>query len=100
MTLYQRLASQGLSPIEREIISAALNIFNANGNAVSGSQAMFGKPNNLFQQLKGPQIPIPAQGSPLSPVPPSIDPHLLFQHQAATAAASKLRLSPLPAAGK
>lgn len=83
--------------MDREIISAALNIFNANGNAVGG----FVKPNNLFAQLKGPQMPIPQQSSPLSPVPPPIDPHLLFQHQAqAAAAANKLRLSPLPAAGK
>lgn len=99
LNLYQRLASQGLPPIEREIITTALNIFNANNNAVGGNSAIFGKPNNLFPQMKGTPIPIQPQGSPLSPVPPPIDPHLLFQHQAAAAAANKLRLSPLPAAG-
>ena len=45
--------------------------------------------------LNAPPIPIP-QTSPLSPVPP-LDPHLLFQHQAAVAANKQLRLSPLPA---
>jgi hypothetical protein len=83
-------------------------MFNANNNA-NGNSAMFQKPmqpiggNNLFPMkanaLSAP-IPMP-QGSPLSPVPPQLDQHLLFQHQAAAAAAaSKLRLSPLPAAGK
>lgn len=60
-------------------------------------------PNNLFPQMKpnalSAPIPMP-QGSPLSPVPPPMDQHLLFQHQAAAAAANKLRLSPLPAAGE
>lgn len=93
-TLWQRVSSQGLSQLDREIIVTALNIFNANTNA-----GVFQKPNNLFPQMKGPPIPIP-QGSPLSPVPPSIDQHILFQHQAAAAANAKLRVSPLPAAGK
>jgi hypothetical protein len=52
------------------------------------------KPNALAAP-----IPMP-QTSPLSPVPPAIDQHLLFQHQAAAVAANKLRLSPLPAGGK
>jgi hypothetical protein len=99
-TLWQRVSQQGLSQIEREIIITALNIFNANSNAV-GNAGVFQKPNNLFPQMKGPPIPIPQQGSPLSPVPPSIDQHILFQHQAAAAAANaKLRVSPLPTAGK
>jgi hypothetical protein len=98
-TLWQRVSQQGLPQIEREIIISALNIFNANSNAV-GNAGVFQKPNNLFPQMKGPPIPIP-QGSPLSPVPPSIDQHILFQHQAAAAAANaKLRVSPLPTAGK
>jgi hypothetical protein len=101
------LAAPGLSTIEREIVSTALNMFNANSNA-NGNSAMFQKQmqpignSNLFPMkpnaLTAP-IPMP-QGSPLSPVPPPLDQHLLFQHQAAAAAASKLRLSPLPAAGK
>jgi hypothetical protein len=109
-SLWQRLSTPGLSPIERDIYTSALNIFNANSN--NGNSGMFSKQippigaNNLFPQMKPnltAPIPMP-QGSPLSPVPPVLDhaildQHLLFQHQAA-AAANKLRLSPLPAAGK
>lgn len=106
-TLWQRLTTQGLSPIERDILTSALNIYNANN--ANGNPAMFQKQiqqpigaNNLFPPMKpnalSAPIPMP-QASPLSPVPPSLDQHLLFQHQAAAAAASKLRLSPLPAAG-
>lgn len=113
-TLWQRIAAPNLSPIERDIITSALNIFNANNNANGNSANMFNKQqqsmppmgaaNNLFPQMKpnalSAPIPMP-QGSPLSPVPPPLDQHLLFQHQAAAAAANKqLRLSPLPAAGK
>lgn len=103
-TLWQRLATPNLSPIERDIISSALTIFSASSNA-NGNNAMFSKPiqPNLFPQMKANALsaPIPMpQGSPLSPVPPPLDQHLLFQHQAAAAAANKLRLSPLPAAGK
>lgn len=100
------MTTPGLSPIERDIITSALNIFNANSN--NGNSGLFPKQippisgNNLFPQMKtnalSAPIPMP-QGSPLSPVPPALDQHLLFQHQAA-AAANKLRLSPLPAAGK
>lgn len=114
--LWQRLTAPGLSPIEREIITCALNIFNANSNNGNATN-MFAKqqPHNLFQPpppqanpnnaaaaqrnfLTAP-IPIPPQASPLSPVPP-LDQHLLFQHQAAAAAVAankQLRLSPLPA---
>lgn len=102
-SLWQRLTTPGLSPIERDIITSALNIFNANSN--NGNSGLFPKQiqpigaNNLFPQMKpnalSAPIPMP-QGSPLSPVPPPMDQHLLFQHQAA----NKLRLSPLPAAGK
>lgn len=108
--LWQRLTAPGLSPIERDIITCALNIFNANSN--NGNAGMFAKqPHNLFPPgppqanptnataqrnfLTAP-IPIPPQASPLSPVPP-IDQHLLFQHQAAVSANKQLRLSPLPA---
>lgn len=101
-----------------------MNVFNTNSN--NGNSGIFPKqtigPNpNLYSQT-GPiptnqnasqlhqlmqhqmkastltaPIPIPPQTSPLSPVPP-IEPHLLFQHQAA--ANKQLRLSPLPASGK
>ncbi|XP_070503431.1 myb-like protein I isoform X3 [Chironomus tepperi] len=124
-TLWQRLTAPGLTPIERDIITCALNVFNTNSN--NGNSGMFPKqtigPNpNLYSQ-SGPiptnqnasqlhqlmqhqmkastltaPIPIPPQTSPLSPVPP-IEPHLLFQHQAAVAANKQLRLSPLPASG-
>lgn len=127
-SLWSQLTAPGLSPIEREIITCALNIFNANSNNAN-NPSMFAKQpppmsNNLFppapqgnptnvaatqalhqlmqHQLKAantlnaPPIPIP-QTSPLSPVPPPLDPHLLFQHQAAVAANKQLRLSPLPA---
>lgn len=104
-SLWQRLTAPGLSHIERDIITSALNVFNANNNANSNS-AMFQKPvgpNNLFPQMKpnalSAPIPMP-QGSPLSPVPPPMDQHILFQHQAAAAAANQLRLSPLPTGGK
>lgn len=104
-SLWQRLTTPGLSPIERDIITSALNIFSANSNP-NGNAGMFPKQiqqqiggNNLFPQMKATApIPMP-QGSPLSPVPPPMDQHMLFQQQAA-AAANKLRLSPLPAAGK
>jgi hypothetical protein len=125
--LWQRLTAPGLAPIEREIITCALNIFNTNSN--NGNAGLFPKQqsmaNNLFpqtgplgasqnpnatqaalhqllqQQMKtnnlAAPIPMPPQTSPLSPVPP-LDQHLLFQHQAAAVAATKqLRLSPLPA---
>lgn len=105
-TLWQRLTTPGMSHIERDIITSALNVFNANSNASGNNSAMFPKTvalNNHFSQMKtntlSAPIPMP-QGSPLSPVPPSMDQHLLFQHQAAAAAANKLRVSPLPAAGK
>jgi hypothetical protein len=124
-TLWQRLTAPGLSPIEREIITCALNIFNTNSS--NGNAGIFPKQqpigNNLFpqagplgsnqnpsatqaalhqllqQQMKtnlAAPIPMPPQTSPLSPVPP-LDQHLLFQHQAAVAANKQLRLSPLPA---
>lgn len=48
--------------------------------------------------LTAPPISIP-QTSPLSPVPPPLDQHLLFQHQAAVAN-KQLRLSLLPAGKK
>lgn len=101
------MAAPNLSPIERDIITSALNIFNANNNSNSGMfpkqmQPMGGA--SMFPQQMNPNalaapIPMP-QGSPLSPVPPPIDQHLLFQHQAAAAAAKQLRLSPLPAGGE
>lgn len=123
-TLWQRLTAPGLSPIEREIITCALNIFNTNSN--NGNAGIYSKQqpvaNTMFpqagpinanqnananqaalhqllqQQMKtnlAAPIPMPPQASPLSPVPP-IDQHLLFQHQAAVAANKQLRLSPLP----
>lgn len=119
-TLWQRLTAPGLTPIERDIITCALNVFNANSN--NGSAGIFPKQPiapNLFPQtapiaptqnkalhqlmqhqiktntLAAP-IPIPPQTSPLSPVPP-LEQHLLYQHQAAVAANKQLRLSPLPA---
>lgn len=99
--LWQRLTTPGLSPIERDIITSALNIYNSNNpNGNAGLYPKQAGANNLFPQMK-PTAPIPMpQGSPLSPVPPPLDQHLLFQHQAAAAVANKLRLSPLPAAGK
>lgn len=104
-SLWQRLTTPGLSHIERDIITSALNVFNANSNVNGSNSVMFPKTvglNNHFPQMKpnalSAPIPMP-QGSPLSPVPPPLDQHLLFQHQAAAAAANKLRLSPLPAAG-
>jgi hypothetical protein len=93
--LWQRLTTPGLSPIERDIITSALNIFNAN-SANGNFQNMFPP---MKQNPLGAPIPMP-QGSPLSPVPPPLDQHLLFQHQAAAVAANKLRLSPLPTGGK
>lgn len=120
-SLWQRLTAPGLSPAEREYITCALNVFNANSN--NSSAGIFPKQSipsapNLFPQ-SGPiapnqgqalhqlmqhqmkantltaPIPIPPQTSPLSPVPP-LDQHLLFQHQAAVAANKQMRLSPLP----
>lgn len=108
--LWQRLTAPGLSPIEREIITCALNIFNANSNNGNAASMFSKQPHNIFPPpqanpsnaaaaqrnfLTAP-IPIPPQASPLSPVPP-LDQHLLFQHQAAVAANKQLRLSPLPA---
>jgi hypothetical protein len=102
-SLWQRLTTPGLSPIERDIITSALNIFNANSNANGNFSKPIGANNTLFPSMKpnalAAPIPMP-QGSPLSPVPLQVEQHLLFQHQAAAAAANKLRLSPLPAGGK
>lgn len=108
--LWQRLTAPGLTPIEREIITSALNIFNANSN--NGNSGLFPKqiqpPAAIYQPAAAQNammmnaLTAPIQGgSPLSPVPP-LDQHLLFQHQAAAAAAAaaankQLRLSPLPA---
>lgn len=125
--LWQRLTAPGLSPIEREIITCALNIFNANSNNANNPNMFAKQPpppmsNNLF--------PPPPQGNPTNvaatqalhqlmqhqmkaantltapiPIPqtsplspvPPLDQHLLFQHQAAVAANKQMRLSPLPA---
>jgi hypothetical protein len=127
--LWQRLTAPGLSHIDHEIITCALNIFNANSNNGNAANMFAKQPpppmtNNMFPpQQQQPQgnpanaqalhqlmqmkaanaltapIPIPPQTSPLSPVPP-LDQHLLFQHQAAVAANKQLRLSPLPAGKK
>lgn len=49
--LWQRLTAPGLSPIEREIITCALNIFNANsGNAFPKQPIGSNLTNNLFPQ--------------------------------------------------
>lgn len=99
-SLWQRLTAPGLSLVERDIITSALNFFNSNNNP-NGSSGIFPKQIGTGNLMMKPPATIPMpQGSPLSPVPLSLDQHLLFQHQAAAVAANKLRLSPLPAAGK
>lgn len=67
--LWTRLSNQSISPMEREIINAVLNIFNSNqgGNASGTSPNMMIQKQPmaaLFQQQQ-PPIPPPIQVSPM-----------------------------------
>lgn len=86
--LWQRLLAPGLSPIEREIITCALNIFNANSNNANifakQQQQQPGMSNNLF--------PPSPQGNPTNATAAAVATqqalHQLMQQQMKVAASA------------